>query len=457
MSDASLGRGRLPLHWQIVIAIAIGIAVGALARISWQQGLVSAEVLGGIAQVGERIGKLFLALLQMLVVPLIFSSLVTGVAGVPDMAGLRRMSLWTFSIYIVTSLMAIFTGLVMVNIIEPGSGLRYEDLVAGAAASGQAPSVEAMETGGSGMGVLADVLVRMVPDNVVAAASSNGTVLAVIFFALLFGVFIKKTGGEHGERMARFFHSFFEVMMSMTSFVISLAPYGIFGAMLALSARGGLAIAGDLGMYMLAVLLALLFHGLVTLPTLVLLFARRSPLAYGHAMSPALLTAFSTASSNGTLPLTMRCVEERAGVSTRVSSFTLPLGATINMDGTALYEAVAVLFIAQTIGDLSIGQQVVVAFTALAASVGAAGIPHAGLVMMVIVLKAVGLPLDAAMVILAVDRLLDMARTTINVWSDSCVAAIVARLTGEDRIPPLMQPEDSVATAAVSRQGVEVP
>jgi Na+/H+-dicarboxylate symporter len=160
------------------------------------------------------------------------------------------------------------------------------------------------------------------------------------------------------------------------------------------------------------------------------MLARRSPLEYARAMSPALLTAFSTASSNGTLPLTMRCVEDRAGVPKTVSSFTLPLGATINMDGTALYEAVAVLFIAQTFGDLSIAQQFVVAGTALMASVGAAGIPHAGLVMMVIVLKAVNLPTGAVMVILAVDRLLDMARTTVNVWSDSCCAAVVAARTG---------------------------
>jgi proton glutamate symport protein len=423
--------GRLGLHWQIVIAIAVGVVLGVIVDVLGRREVLAPGTVESIAGAGALLGRLFLSLLQMLVVPLILSSLVTGVATVPDMAGLRRLSGWTFGYYACTSVLAITAGLILVNLIGPGRGLAYEDLVASAQADGQTTPDAAFVAEEKGFAVVIELLERMVPDNVVAAASSNTLILSIIFFALMLGIFIKRTGGESGAVLTRFFQALFDVMMRMTSFVISLAPYGIFGAMLALAARGGLSIAGDLAMYMLTVALALGVHGLITLPIVLAVFARRSPFEYARAMSPALLTAFSTASSNGTLPLTMRCVEDRAGVSPRVSSFTLPLGATINMDGTALYEAVAVLFIAQTLGDLTLGQQVVVAFTALAASIGAAGIPQAGLVMMVIVLQAVGLPTEAVMVILAVDRLLDMARTSVNVWSDSCAAAVVASRAGD--------------------------
>lgn len=441
MSDN--GGGRIALHWQILISIILGVVVGAVLHELGNREAISASTVNHVADVGKGIGTLFLDMLKMLVVPLIFSSLITGVVSVPDMAGLRKMSLWTFGYYASTSVLAIGTGIVIVNVIQPGSGLAYGDLVASAQEGGASTPAAAHAASDKGLSVIAEVIERMIPENVVSAASSNTTILSVIFFALMLGVFIKKVGGEHGKVLGGFFQSLFEVMMSMTAFVISLAPYGIFGAMVGFAGKGGLAIAGDLGLYMLSVAVALLFHACVTLPLLVWLIARRSPLEFARSMSPALLTAFSTASSNATLPLTMRNVEERAGVNPRVSSFTLPLGATINMDGTALYEAVAVLFIAQTLGDLSLGQQVVVAFTALAASIGAAGIPHAGLVMMVIVLQAVNLPTDAVMIILAVDRLLDMGRTTVNVWSDSCCAAIV---DSRVRLPDLPEAESATET-----------
>jgi len=242
-------------------------------------------------------------------------------------------------------------------------------------------------------------------------------------------VFTLRVGGEHGRLMSRFFAAAFEIMMALTVFLIRLAPIGVLGFMLHAAAGRGLSVFASLALYMLTVFLALVVHACLTLPLLVSVLARRSPLGLARDMSPALLTAFSTASSNGTLPLTLTCAEERAGIPNRVSSFTLPLGATINMDGTALYEAVAVLFIAQAYGnDLSFASQVVVAITALVASIGAAGIPHAGTVMMLVVLKAVGLPLEGVGLILAVDRVLDMCRTSVNVWSDSVVTAIVARI-----------------------------
>jgi len=435
MSQPTENPQGLALHWKILIALVVGLALGVVVDALGRSGTLSEETIAVMVGIGRDVGKLFLALLSMLVVPLILSSLVSGVVGVPDLGGLKKMSGWTFGYYLFTSLLAITTGILVVNLIQPGADLEYAELVRAATEGGEVAPKGADMAQQQGLSAIKDVVFRMVPKNVFAAATDNRLILSVIFFAILLGIFIKKVGGEHGDNMARTFRAFFEVMMAMTNWVISLAPYGIFGFIFALGASGGLAIAGDLALYMLSVAVALLVHAVVTLPILLAVVARRSPIEYFKAMAPALLTAFSTASSNGTLPLTMRCVEDRAGVPERVSSFTLPLGATVNMDGTALYEAVAVLFIAQTIGDLSLGQQIVVAFTALLASIGAAGIPHAGTVMMVIVLQAVGLPTEGVIVILAVDRVLDMLRTTVNVWSDSCAAAVVAERAGDDVAP----------------------
>ena len=237
-------------------------------------------------------------------------------------------------------------------------------------------------------------------------------------------------GGRTAERLRDLFNDGFQVMMKMTMAIIQLAPIGVLFLMLYATATQGPEVFRSLAWYMVAVLCALATHALIVLPLILKFVAKRNPLEYAQAMSPALLTAFSSASSNGTLPLTLACVEERAKISNRVSSFVLPLGATVNMDGTALYEAVAVLFIAQLhFGtNLPLTTQIIVAVTALLASIGAAGIPHAGLVMMVIILQAVGLPLEMQGIIIAVDRVLDMCRTAVNVWSDSCGCAVVARL-----------------------------
>jgi Na+/H+-dicarboxylate symporter len=249
--------------------------------------------------------------------------------------------------------------------------------------------------------------------------------------------------------MRSFFRAFFEVMMNLTMAIIGLAPLGVLAYMIYATSTQGLEIFQTLAWYMLTVALALFVHALVVLPLIVRFVAGRSPLEFARSMSPALMTAFSTASSNATLPLTMTSVEKRAGVSNETSSFVLPLGATINMDGTALYEAVAVLFIAQaTPGfEMTLGGQISVAVTALLASVGAAGIPHAGLVMMAIVLQAVGLPLEAQGIIIAVDRVLDMCRTTVNVWSDSCGCAVVDRFT-QVSDPPGLSAETALTDTA---------
>ncbi|MDA1054196.1 MAG: dicarboxylate/amino acid:cation symporter [Planctomycetota bacterium] len=371
-----------------------------------------------VGDAAQRLGGLFLRMLRMVAVPLIATSLITGVMGLGHAERLGKMFTRTLFYYLVTSLLAIVTGLAMVNIIRPGLGGENNQ-----------QAHEAEIASGSLGEVLFDQVETMIPTNPIGALA-EGNFLSIICFSLAFAIFALIVGGKTAQIVRDFFGAAFEVMMAMTMAIIKLAPLGVLFLMLSVTSTQGIEVFKSLGWYMLTVACALAFHAMITLPMIVKFVARRDPLEFVKAMSPALLTAFSSASSNGTLPLTLASVEERAGVSNRVSSFVLPLGATINMDGTALYEAVAVLFIAQLYHgeNLPIGQQIIVAFTALLASIGAAGIPHAGLVMMVIILQAVKLPVEMQGIIIAVDRVLDMCRTSVNVWSDSCGCAVIARM-----------------------------
>jgi proton glutamate symport protein len=382
-----------------------------------------------VAAGSKWIGDMFLRLLRMITVPLILCSLVTGVAGLGSAQRLGRMFARTLTYYIVTSLLAITVGILFVNLIRPGVGAQ--GLPGGEEEVDVAIAEESL---GSVFQKLAE---RMIPENPVEALA-DAEFLSIITFALLVGLFIVVVGGQSGETLRRLFEAGFDVIMAMTTFIIRLAPIGVLAYMLYATAGQGFGVFASLAKYMLTVFLALFVHACVTLPLILWFVARRSPWQFARAMSPALMTAFSTASSNGTLPLTLTSVEQRAGVSNRVSSFVLPLGAPINMDGTALYEAVAVLFIAQATPGvhLSLASQIIVAVTALLASIGAAGIPHAGLVMMAIVLQAVGLPTEAQGLIIAVDRVLDMCRTTVNVWSDSTGSAVIARFEGNESSAP---------------------
>ncbi|MFT7463221.1 MAG: proton glutamate symport protein [Pseudohongiellaceae bacterium] len=369
------------------------------------------------------IADIFLALLKMLIVPIILTSIITGVTGVGSGSDLRRLSIKTFGYYLSTSLLAAATGLAMVNLIQPGKG----------AALGL-PAVDAFnEVAGQSFW---DVLKRMVPSNVFGAMSDNSQMLQVIFFALLFGVFITQSKEPHRKRMKDLFESAFEVMMRMATFVLSLIPYGVFALLVKVVGQTGFGLFEPLGLYMLTVVSALAVHSLITLPFMLRMLGKVNPIAWAKAMGPALMTAFSTSSSSMTLPVHLETVEHRGKVSNRTTSFVLPLGATINMDGTALYECIGVIFLAQYYGEVSgfeltIGKQILVVFMALMASIGAAGIPSAGLVMMLTILGALGLPLEGAALLLAVDRPLDMLRTVVNVWSDGSGAAIIARSEGE--------------------------
>jgi Na+/H+-dicarboxylate symporter len=345
----------------------------------------------------------------------------------------------------------------MVNLIRPGvdnvpAAARADAGDVLAAADRPLPDDEAAprddpKEGKSLVTVLFEQVQTMIPRNPFEALA-RAEFLSVIAFSLFFGICTILVGGRTAEVIGSFFSAAFDVMMTMTMFIIRLAPLGVFFLMLSATASQGIGVFGTLGWYMVTVACALFIHAVFVLPMIVHFLARRSPWRYAQAMSPALVTAFSSASSNGTLPLTLTCVEERAGISNRVGSFVLPLGATINMDGTALYEVVAVLFIAQYSGiELSLAQQIVVAFTALLASIGAAGIPHAGLVMMIIILQAVGLPTESQGLIIAVDRVLDMCRTAVNVWSDACGCAVIARFEAEGA---------AVAAPAIAESAVDV-
>ncbi len=385
-----------------------------------------------VGDIGQILGDLFLRMLKMVSIPLIITSLLTGITGLGKADRLGKMFGRTLSYYMATSLIAIVTGLLMVNIIRPGVGQGAPTIVQSDASSGKTLGT-----------VLFEQLLNMIPTNPFEAAA-NGSFLSIIAFTIVFGVFTILVGGSHAERISELANACFEVMMRMTLAIIHLAPIGVLFLMLSATASQGAGVFGTLGWYMLAVFCALLVHAVVVMPAILKFVAKRNPVEYAKAMSPALLTAFSSASSNGTLPLTMTCVEERAGVSNKTSSFVLPLGATVNMDGTALYEVVAVLFIAQYNGiELGLGQQIVVAFTALLASIGAAGIPHAGLVMMLIILQAVNLPVETQGLIIAVDRVLDMGRTAVNVWSDSVGCAVIESFDSESQ-------SDAPATVATA-------
>ena len=410
---------KLKLHWQIAIALVLGVAFGFLSR----ELNFTDFVINNVAVLGD----LFKRGLRMIIVPLVVSSIITGVTSIGSAKSLGRMGAKTFAYYITTSLLAILTGLVLVNLLAPGVGANV-----GLAATPEDLAENAQKIG--------DTLIGIIPTNPFASMVA-ADMLPTIFFSLLFGFFILKSPEPHRGNLTNFFKGVFEVMMKMTQLIIMFAPIGVFALIAKIIAQTGFDVVIPLATYMITVMAALVIHAMITLPLLLFFIGGINPLAHVRAMSAALLTAFSTASSGATLPLTLKSVEDNAGASNKTSSFVLPLGATINMDGTALYECIAAMFIAQAYGiELGIGQQFIVVLTALLASIGAAAVPMAGLVMITIVLSAIGLPLEGVGLIIAVDRILDMMRTCVNVWSDSCGTVIIARSEGETGLKVLRKP-----------------
>jgi len=416
---------KLKLHWQILIALALAVVVGLIVG---QDG----NLFGlSFSSIFDFVGQLFLNALKMLIVPLIVSSIIVGVASIGESDNLGRLGGKTIGYYALTSFLAIVVGLLTVNLIQPGVVEGSAEEVFGLSAN--AADLEA-QFADKGADDIVAIFLRMVPTNIVAAASAT-QMLGLIFFSILYGFFMTRIANQYAEAQYNFFNGMFQIMMKITDLVMRFAPVGVFALVANTVASTGLEAFIPLAQFFFTVVIALGIHFAVTIPLLLRLLGGVSPLRHYRAVSPALLTAFSTASSSATLPLTMECVEKNAGVSNKTTSFVLPLGATVNMDGTALYECVAVMFIAQAYGiELGLATQFTVVLLALMTSIGVAGIPAASLVAIAIILSAVGLPLEGIGLILAVDRVLDMMRTAVNVTGDSAGAVIIAKSEGETGI-----------------------
>ena len=419
---------KMQLHWQIMLGIALAVVAGALTDTD--------TALFGITfySLFDFIGTLFLNALKMIIVPLVLSSIICGVGNLGADSNLGRLGGKTLTLYIVSSLLAILMGLLLVNLLAPGI---VDGQPAGDSLNLSSPdevSAQLDRVEGRGTGDIVAVFMRLIPTNIVAAAAS-GQMLGLISFGILFGFFMTRISGDLRQTLGNFWQGVFETMMLITLFIMRFAPIGVFGLVAKTVAATGFAAFQPLLLFFITVVLALVLHTFVTLTLALKYLAGVNPLKHYKAMGAAMLTAFSTASSSATLPLTMECLEKNAGVSNRTSSFVLPLGATINMDGTALYECVAAMFIAQAYGlDLTFATQFVIVFIALVTSIGVAGIPAASLVAITVILAAIGLPLEGIGMLLVTDRILDMMRTAVNVFSDSVCAVIVARSEGEETL-----------------------
>ncbi len=430
---------RLAAHWQILAALILAtltaVVLRALFASSGDHRFVTVTL--GIC---TFVGDLFMRALKMIIVPLIVTSVIAGIAGLGGMRGFRRLGAKTVAFYAASSLAAILLGLLLVNVIRPGLVDGQPNIVIRNAFSQSASTASAAEKEKVAMAGereakdFFDIFRAMIPENVVQAASANGQMLGVIVFSILFALAITKLPSPQADTLHGFFQAGNDAMIVLTGWVMAVAPIGVYALILPVVYQTGAELFVNLGKYFFTVLLALGLHLFVVLPLALKFIGGVSPWAHFRAMRPALLLAFSTASSSGTLPVTMTCVQDGAGVSSRVSSFTLPLGATVNMDGTALYECVAVIFVAQVMGiPMGFGTQFFVVTAALLTSIGVAGIPSASLVAILLILKNSNIPgaETAVIALLSVDRLLDMSRTAVNVFSDSCAAVIIARSEGE--------------------------
>ncbi len=402
------------LHWQVLIAMILGIGVGLLP--------IGETVEFYVGWVGD----LFMRLLKMIILPLVITSIVSGVASAGSGRTVGRMFGKTLGYYMASSLLAALTGLLLFNLINPGRGYPVTDTGAPAPELATPSSID-------------DLINTIVPDNFFDAASA-GEMLMVIFFCIVFGAAVTTLPENPRAKITDLVDALFKAMMALTTGIIRLLPIGVFGLILTTVTTTGLESFPNLAKYVAGLGSGLAIHFLITLPLLLYFWARVSPWKHLMNMREPLLVAFSTSSSAATLPVTMKTVRERVGVSRRVSSFTLPMGATVNMDGTAVMECVGALFIAQALGaDIGVGTQIIVVLTALLASIGAAAVPSAGLVVIFIILGAIGIGDNPqAMLIVAamlsIDRPLDMARTAVNVYSDSCAAAVVGKWEGEEGI-----------------------
>jgi len=418
------------LHWQIIIGLVLGLIWGLLSSISGINQFTSEWI--------KPFGTIFINLLKLIAVPLVLASLIVGVTSLRDITKLSRMGAKTIAIYLVTTVCAITIGLTIVNVVQPGKALPQEtreELEAsygGTVEDRNAAALEVKERN------IMDFFVDIVPTNFFESASDNGNMLQVVFVAILLGLGIIQIPEQQGMVLVDFFDSLNDVIIKIVDLIMLAAPYGVFALMAAVIVD----LAGDdlmkaidllyaLGWYCLAVVIGLTIHVFAVYSSLFKFFSNMKLLNFFRAIRPAMLLGFSTSSSSATLPVTMERVEKNLGVDEEVSSFVLPIGATINMDGTSLYQAIAAVFIAQALGlDLNIAQQLTIVLTATLASIGSAGVPGAGIIMLVIVLQAIEVPVEGIALILGVDRILDMCRTMVNITGDAAVSVAVAHSEG---------------------------
>jgi Na+/H+-dicarboxylate symporter len=436
------------LHWQIIIGLVLGLIYGVIAASAGWGQFTSNWV--------APFGTIFLNLLQLIAVPLILASLIVGVASLGDLEQLSRIGGKTLGIYVLTTTIALVIGLVLVNTLQPGRTVPQE-MRTQLEQTYQGDIEESMEVAeeAEGRGPL-QPLVDMVPSNFFASASDNGNMLQVVFVAIFLGVVLLLLPGEKSEPLLTFFDSLFEAIIKAVEIIMLTAPIGVFGLLadaitsIAAGSPADLAsLLGALGFYCATVVIGLAIMVFVVYPIFMTLFTPISIPDFFKAIAPAQLVAFSTSSSGATLPVTMEVSEKNLGVSEEVSSFVLPLGATINMDGTALYQAVSAVFIAQVLGiSLAFTQQLNIILIAVLASIGTAAVPSAGIVMLVVILESIGVPSAGLALILGVDRPLDMLRTTNNVTGDTMVASVVAATENQ-----LNFPTDGVSVVAADVQG----
>ena len=418
---------RIPLYGKILIGIAIGILLGIISIFTHTRGFIIDYV--------KPFGTIFLNLLKLIAIPLIFTSLVSGIAGLSNIKKFSKLGVQTFVLYIITTVVAISIGLVLVNLIRPGDYFSQDKRSELMATYGQSISADEENTQKLDHRSPLQFLVDMVPENIVKAASNNTSMLQVIVFAVLFGLALISIQEKYSEPVKKFILGLNEVILKIVDFIMLVAPIGVLALMAGLivdfvgeDVAEGMQLFISLGLYFLTVLAGLFIIILIFYPSLVKIFSKVPFKQFYKAIFPAQLVAFSTSSSAATLPVTMEQVEKELGIDREITSFVLPLGVTINMDGTSLYQAVASVFIAQVMGiDLSLSQMLTILIMAVMASIGSAGVPGAGMVMLIIVLNSVGIPLEGLALILAVDRPLDMFRTVVNVTGDAMIATLLGK------------------------------
>ncbi|MFQ5822694.1 MAG: dicarboxylate/amino acid:cation symporter [bacterium] len=417
---------KLELYTKILLGLIFGAVAGVLANKFGFADFFSSYI--------KPFGTAFIRLISLIVVPLVFASLLVGTASLNDIRKLGRIGGKTIVYYIFTTAVAITIGLILANAIGPGRGLPEDtkvQLMANYQAEAATKIEQALEKPS-----LAEVLLNIIPTNPMKSFA-EGNMLQIIFFALFLGITITLIPQDKAKPLLGFFDGLNDVMIKMVTIIMEFAPYGVFALIAAIIGEFGAGILLTLAKYSLVVVFGLAIHAFVTYPSLLKLFTKIRVLEFFKGIRPAQLIAFSSSSSSATLPVTMECVEDNLGVSKEVSSFVLPLGATINMDGTALYQGVAAVFIAQVFGmGLNLGQQLMIVLTATLASIGAAGVPGVGMITLALVLKTVGIPLEGIALILGVDRILDMCRTAINVTGDASCASVVASTEGEFEYSP---------------------